>query len=489
MAELSVDDERDDTHFWIFCPGCHRAGKIGVPHGYPADVVVCPGCRQVVNVRPEDRILWRPADHTEFLQRQFPQINWDTIDREPAPDPGPAADDAVDAASHQPAAGAPREVADEPVALDKSAASSRPATLAAPQSGRAKHFTAARFCATAAVVATLLTLITLIGQRPPRSGQRRSRQPVRAHDTRDEASRNVQASADPAAAPWQPPASAPAPQVPPRSPLSPPPAAPAPVSPPRLTCQELFDRASQQMQAGEYAGAVEDLNEVLRLDPGRTIALEQRMEALFQLGRYQQALADVNDEIRLLPTKYRPLVSRAVVYEALGDWRQAVDDLTLAMKVAAAEVGPGNDAGAARAAVAKIVKDIHAHAAELFRERQYSQAIDLFTVLMREQPGEAAPVFWRALCYQSIGADAQALVDFNRGLAMPSAPAWGFEQRSMLHERNQDLGAAVRDMREAVRLAPANQAYHKRLDRLKQLDTERKYRPQPYPPLRRNTTA
>jgi hypothetical protein len=38
-------------------PGCAEGGRIGVPHEYVADTVVCPRCRQVVRVRDDDRVL------------------------------------------------------------------------------------------------------------------------------------------------------------------------------------------------------------------------------------------------------------------------------------------------------------------------------------------------------------------------------------------------------------------------------------------------
>lgn len=472
MAELSVDEQRDDTHFWIYCPGCGYGGKIGVPHNYPADVVVCPKCHQVVNVRPEDRVLWQPAEAIEFLQSRFPRINWDMIDREPPP--APVADQPPDAA------GDVSRAADQPAAVHQAAARPRTATVVAMQLAKSSRFTAAGFCATAAMVAMLFALITLAGQGPPRNGQRRSRQPVRTHDKTRDVARNRRVNTDRAAPPLQPPRSSPAPHMPPQSPpqLPPPPpaAAPAPEAPPQLGWQELYDRAYQQMQAGEYARAVNDLNEVLRLNPRYTVALERRIEALFQLGQYQQALADVNAEIRLLPTKYRPLVSRAVVYEELGDWQRALADIRLAVRVAAGEPKAKSDVGRSGTAVSEITRDVYEHALVLCRDCEYLKAIDLFTVLMRQLPGSPVPIIWRAACYQSLGINDLAMNDFNRGLAMPSAPASGYVWRAILHERNEDLGAAVLDMRKAVRLAPTNRDYG---ERLKRLEIKRKYHPQP----------
>ncbi len=78
-ADFATDDERDGTHFWVDCPGCGYGGRIGLPLDYPADVVVCPKCGQVVRVKPQDRVLWQPADPIEFLRRRFPGVDWDAI--------------------------------------------------------------------------------------------------------------------------------------------------------------------------------------------------------------------------------------------------------------------------------------------------------------------------------------------------------------------------------------------------------------------------
>lgn len=43
---------------WISCPGC--SGDIGVPVGYPADVVRCPKCAAMVQIDRRTRVLCRP---------------------------------------------------------------------------------------------------------------------------------------------------------------------------------------------------------------------------------------------------------------------------------------------------------------------------------------------------------------------------------------------------------------------------------------------
>src|SRR5487761_1345413 len=78
--DSATHDERDETHFWNACPGCTFDSKVGLPHNYPADVVVCPKCRQVIRVCPQDRVLWQPADALEFFRGRFPGVDCDAIE-------------------------------------------------------------------------------------------------------------------------------------------------------------------------------------------------------------------------------------------------------------------------------------------------------------------------------------------------------------------------------------------------------------------------
>lgn len=475
MVELSADDERDDTHFWVFCPGCAYSGKIGVPHNYPADVVVCPNCRQVIHVRPEDRILWRPAGADEFLRQRFPHLDWDNIDR--APRPSPVAGESPNAGGNPPAA-----ALDEPVVVEK------PAPLAERYRARPGNSAAVWICAAVAAGALLMTLVTAIAHRPPRRWERHDRRvAVRNVDSRKLVDRDAAVNVNPL--PPMPPLPLPPPQSPtqkspPKSPASeslapqkPLPPAEVPAAPPELAWRELFEHARQRMEEGDYVQAVEDLNEVLRLKPDCTEALVQRMRAYFELGRYREALADANRQLRLRPNSSRAFVSRAVVYEAIGNWRQVADDLDRAVRLAEADLDAvGQDQ--ARAALdrsQRIVTEIYSHARKLFAEHKYSEAAELFTVLLRHRPDTAKLVFWRAACYEAMGAVDQALLDYNHALALPSPPAWAYVRRAMLHERKLDFAAAVIDMRKAVGLEPERRDY---IDRLRRLEIRKRYQPQ-----------
>lgn len=464
MADLSADgDDRDGTHFWVFCPGCAYTGKIGVPHNHPADVVVCPKCREVVNVRPQDRVCWRPTDADEFLRRRFPSIDWDNIEREPRP--------------ARPAA--------KPPAIE---IRERAAPRAGARSEGRSNRTAALWLAAGWAALMLATLIIVVGQ-GTRHGGHVERVAVAERGPDIAAAHEPPAPVNPTPQfPPKPPAQPPVPPPPQAPPLPPP---PVPKAPPPPAWQELFDRACQRLRGGDYAAAVDDLNEVLRLNPGFAEALGPRTTAYYRLGRLERALADANEEVRLYPANYQALVARSVVHEALGDWPQAVADLEGALKLAMADAGDDGSKAEIRQLqedFTTIVHDLDLHAQAHYRRGRYEQAIPEFSTLMRYRPGAALPVLWRAASYQALGAHDQALADYNRGLAMSSAPAWGYAARSKVHEQNRRYAAAVRDMHKAVELTPTNRNYHERLKQLEQFDVHRRFQPQPFPPRPRKRT-
>lgn len=450
MADLSADgDDRDGTHFWVFCPGCAYTGKIGVPHNHPADVVVCPKCREVVNVRLQDRVCWRPTDADEFLRRRFPSIDWDNIEREPRP---------------------ARPAAKPPAIEIRERAAPRVSAQADERRSRAVALGFTAVCA----AASLATLMIVVGQATPHDRGRHVKRVAVAERRPDEA------------AAGEPPAQVnPGPQPPLQPSLAQPPV-PVPPAPPQPAWQEFFDRACQRFQGGHYAAAVEDLNEVLCLNPGFVDALYQRVAANYHLGRYELALADVNEEIRLLPTSHRPFVSRAVVHEALGDWAQVVADLRCAVDRAASRAGNSEDS--TNNQLAELLTEINDHAMSLLQEEKYLEAAYVFTVLIRDQPSEPLPVLYRAACYASLQMNDKALADYDWALALPSAPAWGYAARSKVHEQNRRYAAAVRDMHKAVELTPTNRNYHERLKQLEQFDVHRRFQPQPFPPRPRKRT-
>lgn len=150
------DDILGQTHTWIACPGCGYGGEIGIPLNYAANVVVCPKCRQVVKVRPEDRVLWRPLDASQFLRRRFPNVDWDSIE--------PAGDSALD---NQSADARHDEYVDVAPTTVYATASPQDNRAAAPTVGDVPRLPRPLGLALGAILFLVAIVLTLAGLAPP----------------------------------------------------------------------------------------------------------------------------------------------------------------------------------------------------------------------------------------------------------------------------------------------------------------------------------
>ena len=84
---------------------------------------------------------------------------------------------------------------------------------------------------------------------------------------------------------------------------------------------------------GQYAQAIEDFSEAIRLDPSLGWAFNNRCWTYGLLGRAEDALPDCNRALSLLPDQPEVLDSRALIYWQLGETAKARADLDRARTV------------------------------------------------------------------------------------------------------------------------------------------------------------
>src|SRR5260370_15309357 len=88
---------------------------------------------------------------------------------------------------------------------------------------------------------------------------------------------------------------------------------------------------------GDYARAIADYDEAIRLTPKEAYAYQNRGIAKQALGDLDGALADINEAIRLNPALPTPLINRTVIWRAKGDFDRAISDATEAIGLAKAK--------------------------------------------------------------------------------------------------------------------------------------------------------
>mmetsp|Transcript_67368 Transcript_67368/g.170949 ORF Transcript_67368/g.170949 Transcript_67368/m.170949 type:complete len:232 (-) Transcript_67368:94-789(-) len=92
-------------------------------------------------------------------------------------------------------------------------------------------------------------------------------------------------------------------------------------------------RAGVRVRSGDFAAALPDLDQALRIEPQNLYALRDRAEARAKLGDLDGALEDYNTKLTLAPGDGRALCGRGETRLQKGDREGAISDLSLAVRL------------------------------------------------------------------------------------------------------------------------------------------------------------
>ncbi len=84
---------------------------------------------------------------------------------------------------------------------------------------------------------------------------------------------------------------------------------------------------------GEHRRAIEDYDQVLRLDPGLAIAYNSRGIAYNNLGEYARAIENYDQALLLDPRSAEAYYNRGNAYANLGDAARAIEDYDQALRL------------------------------------------------------------------------------------------------------------------------------------------------------------
>lgn len=513
LRMLSSDERpwsAGETHFWVECPGCAEGSRIGVPHGYAADTVVCPRCRLIVRVREGDRVLWRGsavplsddvlADAVCTPRREATSM---------APSGGASHRENVcggesgglfaRSANDSDGAGHNRE----PRADDRLNAWRRTAAGRRGRRGsvRAKptreHRASWReeepkfrqwLLSGAAITPFVLSAVmfSMAFSTVPRPRTRKTAalraaeaSPGDSSDAAHETPGNDAQRMKPAKSQAQPPKDEAAPQPPKRQqdtsrrrqktrprkaqPVKPPAHAsrpkrptdndaPKPPMPAPSRPVMLYRRAIARLKTKNYAGALDDLDELLLTSPGMARALYYHAEALTGLRRLGEALGDLNEAIGATPGDPWPWRARGLLHARLCHWLRAAIDLRQAIALERKRMDGLDDSFIIKVAdkLVGVIDELDRHANELIKQRRFAAALDELTEVLRHQPDSASARLRRAVVYTQLHNDDRALEDFDVALSLRRGPAQAYGARAGVHERHRDYEAALADLEVAI---------------------------------------
>jgi tetratricopeptide (TPR) repeat protein len=164
-----------------------------------------------------------------------------------------------------------------------------------------------------------------------------------------------------------------------------------------------LERAKYFLHHKEFARALDDLAEALRLNPQLADAWMVRATVRVELGDFQQALADVERRLQLEPPDPLALLTRGNLRAQLGELESARVD---------------------------------------------------FTDFLRQQPGTVLALRARAMSYARSQRFEEALADLQEALGVEPANAEVWLERGRVHQNQGDYPAALADYQKALELGP-----------------------------------
>jgi serine/threonine protein kinase len=119
-----------------------------------------------------------------------------------------------------------------------------------------------------------------------------------------------------------------------RAPGTPPPSSSPVLAPaPPDGIAALIQRATSNYRQGDYAQAVADCTEAIRLDPDSALAYAHRAHAFHALGKPTEGLSDAKQAVKLAPGEPMGYYSRGHCYKDLKQPRPALKDLDEAIRL------------------------------------------------------------------------------------------------------------------------------------------------------------
>ena len=94
-----------------------------------------------------------------------------------------------------------------------------------------------------------------------------------------------------------------------------------------------YNRGVAKHDLGEYADAIADYDEAIRLQPDHASAYYNRGNAKYALGEYEAAITDYDEAIRLQPDYVLAYNNRGLIKYTLGEYAAAIADFDIAIEL------------------------------------------------------------------------------------------------------------------------------------------------------------
>lgn len=206
----------------------------------------------------------------------------------------------------------------------------------------------------------------------------------------------------------------------------------------------LFDRAQEKQKAGNWQGALADLDEAIGLDRTFARAYSARAWVKLVLGNQVGAMADANEALRLAPDCPDYYDARGTAKRVGGDPNGAWADYEEAIRR-----NPNHASTRAN----------RGHA--LFERGDWDGAIAEFDRAIASDPSQNV-YRWRGIAWANKGQWIAAIADYDQAIRLDPNDHESYANRGIAKSNVGDNAGAAADFTEAIRLRPTWEIYRNR---------------------------
>jgi len=225
------------------------------------------------------------------------------------------------------------------------------------------------------------------------------------------------------------------------------------------TVQTRLDNGKRLFDQSNYDGAIQELNEAIRLSPKKAEAYAYRSRAYSNgINDYDQALSDANTAIQLNPHLAMGHFARGRAYIGKNDTDRAITDYTEAIKLDPQYAQTYNNRGNAYKA-----------------KGDYDRAITDYNEAIRLDPKFAMAYYNRGIVYKNKGDIDRAIADYTEAIRLDPKYATAYNNRGDMYSRqylareninDNNYNLAQADFQAALKIDPNSQRAKDGLEQL-----------------------
>ncbi|WP_269607108.1 CHAT domain-containing tetratricopeptide repeat protein [Prochlorococcus marinus] len=247
---------------------------------------------------------------------------------------------------------------------------------------------------------------------------------------------------------------------------------------PKESADYYLHQGLEQLNSGDYPGALENFNKTIELDPSVWQAYHNRAIIKFDQKNFLGALADYTKSIELnADSFYWSFFNRGKTRQKLGDSKGAIDDYSKAIEINPKNYAPYNNRGYIKSLLNdhQGAIDDHSKAIEINPNQSYSyyargtnkaelkddkDAIDDYSKAIELKPEEANYYSARGYSKLSLGYHHGSIEDYSKAIKLKPKEAYYYSVRGYNKQQLGDHQGAIEDYSEAIELKPEETSYY-----------------------------